>query len=138
VIGVPQLCGYKNVFARDPSSGKSCLERLAYLTLIPVSLRTIEVPESSFQFASGRSYRHSWIWNQRAKAECRYMTASVVERHSLHPKIRRFRHWNTSALLFFSLHRRPGSENLIPAPEKGDKSVKGVSRGLSVYLFARS
>src|SRR6267378_4272886 len=28
VIGVPQLCGNKNVFALDPSSGKSCLQRL--------------------------------------------------------------------------------------------------------------
>src|ERR1700683_481096 len=35
VIGVPQLCGDENVFARDPSSGKSCLQRPAYLALIP-------------------------------------------------------------------------------------------------------
>ena len=25
MIGVPQLCGDENVFARDPISGKSCL-----------------------------------------------------------------------------------------------------------------
>src|SRR5215469_12011172 len=42
MIGVPQLCGDKNVFARDPPGGKSCLQRYAYLTLVPVSLGTIE------------------------------------------------------------------------------------------------
>src|SRR4029077_4811176 len=35
VIGVPQLCGNKNVFARDPSSGKSCLQRPAYSRSFP-------------------------------------------------------------------------------------------------------
>src|SRR5271170_6682500 len=31
VIGVPQLCSNKNVFARDPSSDESCLQCPAYL-----------------------------------------------------------------------------------------------------------
>src|SRR6202045_3798174 len=57
VIGVPQLCGNKNVFARDPSSGKSCLQRLAHLALVPVSFRTIEVSKSGFQRISGSTYR---------------------------------------------------------------------------------
>src|ERR1700734_2833711 len=43
MIGVPQLRGNKDVFARDPSSGKSCLQRLAHLALVSVSFRTIEV-----------------------------------------------------------------------------------------------
>src|SRR5271157_2922477 len=34
VICVPQLCGNKNGFARDPSGGKSCLQRPAYLSLV--------------------------------------------------------------------------------------------------------
>ena len=63
VIGVPQLCGNKNVFARDPSSGKSCLQRPAYLALVPVSFRAIEVSKSGFQCVSGRSYRHGWVGN---------------------------------------------------------------------------
>src|SRR6516165_7582843 len=63
VIGVPQLCGNKNVFARDPSGGKPCLQRPAYLALVPVSFRAIEVPKSGFQRVSGRSYRHGWVGN---------------------------------------------------------------------------
>src|ERR1700738_2073766 len=39
MIGVPQLRGNKDVFASNTSSGKSCLQRLAYLALVPVSLR---------------------------------------------------------------------------------------------------
>src|SRR5215469_4836702 len=49
VIGVPQFCGNKNVFARDPSSGKSCLQPPAYLALVPVSFRAIEVSKSGLQ-----------------------------------------------------------------------------------------
>ena len=82
MIGVPQLCGNENVFARDTPSGKSCLQRLAYLALIPVSLRTIEVSKSGVQRVSGRSYGHGWVGNQGAEAECGHMAASVVERYS--------------------------------------------------------
>jgi uncharacterized membrane protein len=46
-LGVPQLCGNENVFACDPSSRESNLQRLAYLALVPVSLRAIEVSKSS-------------------------------------------------------------------------------------------
>src|ERR1700723_1803263 len=53
MIGVPQLCGNKDVFTRNPSSGKSCLQGLTHLTLVPVSLRTIEVSKPSFQRAPG-------------------------------------------------------------------------------------
>src|ERR1700756_3601005 len=60
VIGVPQLCGDKDVFARDPSSGKSCLQRAAHFSLVPVSFCAIEVSKSRFQCASGCSYRHGW------------------------------------------------------------------------------
>jgi hypothetical protein len=63
VIGIPQLCGNKDVFARDPSSGKSCLQRLAYLALVPVSFRTIEVSKSGFQRVSGSTYRRGRIGN---------------------------------------------------------------------------
>src|SRR5215468_9461049 len=63
VIVVPQLCGNKNVFARYPSSGKSCLQRPAYLALVPVSLCGIEVSKSGFQCVSGRSYRHGCVGN---------------------------------------------------------------------------
>src|SRR6516162_4805472 len=63
VIGVPQLCGNKNVFARDPYSGKSCLQRAAYLALVPVSFRAIEVSKSGFQRVSGRSYRYGCVGN---------------------------------------------------------------------------
>src|SRR5882757_7030504 len=56
VIGVPQLCRNKNVFARDPSGGKSRLQRRANLSLVPVSFRAIEVSKSGFQRVSGRTY----------------------------------------------------------------------------------
>src|SRR6516164_5059462 len=63
VIGVPQLCGYKNIFARDPSGGKPRLQRAADLALVPVSFRAIEVSKSGFQRVSGRSYRHGYVGN---------------------------------------------------------------------------
>jgi hypothetical protein len=63
VIGVPQLCGNKNVFARDPSSGKSCLQSPAYLALVPVPFRAIEVAKTGFECVSGRSYRNGWVGN---------------------------------------------------------------------------
>ena len=93
MIGVPQLCGNKNVFARDPFSGKSCLQRLAYLALVPVSFRAIEVSKSGFQCVSGRSYRHGCVGNEGAKAECGHVAGSVVERNSRQPKISTFNHW---------------------------------------------
>jgi hypothetical protein len=93
VIGVPQLCGYKYVFARDPSIGKSCLQRTAYLALVLVSFRTIEVSKSSFQCVSGRSYRRGRVGNQGAKAECGHMASTVVQWDFCHPQIGRFNHW---------------------------------------------
>src|SRR5271170_7747414 len=98
MIGVPQLCGNKDVFTRDPSGGKSCLQGLAHLALVPVSFRTIEVSKSGFQRASGSTYRRGRIGNQGAEPEHGHMTGPVVERHSRHPKIRRFDHDDTSAL----------------------------------------
>src|SRR6202007_1245057 len=86
------LCGNKNVFARDPSSGKSCLQRPAYLALVPVSFRAIEVSKSGFQCVSGRSFRHGGVGNQGAEAECGHMAAAVVERYCRQPEIRRFSH----------------------------------------------
>src|SRR5215469_1686444 len=104
MIGVPQLCGNKNVFARDPSSGKSCLQRRAYLPLVPVSFRAIEVSKSGLQRVSGRGYRHGCIGNQGAEAQCRDLTGSVVERNSRHPKIIRLNHWFTPpSYLAFSI-----------------------------------
>jgi hypothetical protein len=106
MIGVPQLCGDKDLFTRNPSSSKSYLQSLAHLTLVPVSLRAIEVSKSGFQCVSGCSYCYGCVRNQGAKAECGHRTAPVVERHFRQPKIRRFSHGNTSAL-FCILHRRP-------------------------------
>src|SRR5437763_14031830 len=39
MIRVPQLCGDEDVFSRNPSSGKSRLQRLAYFALVPVAFR---------------------------------------------------------------------------------------------------
>jgi hypothetical protein len=58
MIRVPQLCGNKDIFTRNPCSGKSCPQRLPHLTLVPVSFRAIEVSKSGFQCFSGRRYRH--------------------------------------------------------------------------------
>jgi hypothetical protein len=63
VIGVPQLCGDENIFARDVPCGKSCLQRPAYLALVSVSFRAIKVSKSGFQCVSGRSYRHGCVGN---------------------------------------------------------------------------
>src|SRR5580704_4649989 len=63
VIGVPQLCGDENVFARGFSSGKSCLQRPAYFALVSVSFRAIEMSKSGFQCVSSRSNRHGWVGN---------------------------------------------------------------------------
>jgi hypothetical protein len=61
VIRIPQLCGNKNVFARysstGPSTRESFLQRLAYLALVSVSFRAIEVSKSGFQCVFGCSYR---------------------------------------------------------------------------------
>jgi hypothetical protein len=99
MIGVPQFRGDKDVFARDSFSGKLRLQRLAYLALVPVSLRTIEVSKSGFQGVSGRGYGYSRIGNQGAETKCGHMAASIVERHFRHSKIRRSNHRNTSAVL---------------------------------------
>src|SRR5579863_3267222 len=96
MIGVPQLCGDKDVFPRKPSSGKSSLQSFAHLTLIPVTFRAIETSKSSFQRISGSSYGLGWIGNQGAEAEYGHMAGSVVERDSFRPKIRRFHHEDTS------------------------------------------
>jgi hypothetical protein len=63
VIGVPQLRGDENVFARDPYRGKSCLQRRANLALVAVSFRAIEVAESGFKCISRGGYRCGWVGN---------------------------------------------------------------------------
>jgi hypothetical protein len=99
MIGVPQLCGDKDVFTRDPAGGKSCLQGLAHLTLVLVSFRTIKVSKASFQSGPGSTYRHGWIGNEGAKPECGHLAGSVVERHSRRLKIRSFDHDETSQYL---------------------------------------
>src|ERR1700760_4358752 len=96
MIGVPQLGGDEDLLARDSSSCNSRLQRLAYLPLVAVSLRAIEVSKSGFQRISGGTYRHGCIWNQGAKPECGDTAGSVVERYSRIPKIRRFDHGDGS------------------------------------------
>jgi hypothetical protein len=86
------------------------LQRLAYLALVPVSFRAIEVSKSGFQSPPGRSDGHGWVGNQGAKAECGHLAASVIQRHSRPLKVRRFSHVHTSAL-FCVLHHRPKSKN---------------------------
>src|SRR5271155_2487370 len=99
MIGIPQFRCDEELLARNPCSGKSCLQRLSHLTLVPVSFRTIEVSKSNFQRVSGRTYRRGCIGNQGAKPEHRHMAHSVVERNSRSPKIRRFEHDETSLYL---------------------------------------
>jgi hypothetical protein len=109
MIGVPQLCGNKDVFTRNPSGGESSLQRLAYLMLVPVSFRTIEVSKSSFQRVSGSTYRRGCIGNQSAKSEYGYVAGSVAERHSCGSKIRRFDHDDISAVSRIQQHARIGN-----------------------------
>jgi hypothetical protein len=96
MIGVPQLCGNKNVFTRNPFSGEPSLQRFAHFTLVPVSFRTVEVSESSIQRVSGGAYRRGCIRNQGAKAEYGQLAGSVIKRHPFRPKIRRVDHNDTS------------------------------------------
>jgi hypothetical protein len=92
MIGVPQFCSDEDVLARNPSSGKSCLQGLAYLALVAVSFRTVEVAKSGFQRVGGSTYRRGCIGDQGAKSEYGHMAGSVVERHLCSPKIGRFDH----------------------------------------------
>src|ERR1700733_11406870 len=78
VIGVPQLCGDKNIFARDPPSGEACMQRRAYLALVAVSFRAIEVSKSGFECSPGSGYRNGWIGNQGAEAERGDLAGSLV------------------------------------------------------------
>jgi hypothetical protein len=80
VIGIPHFCGDEDVVPRDPQSGKSCLQCLAYLALVPVSLCAVKVSKSGFQCVSGRSYCYGFIGNQGAKAECGHLADSVIQR----------------------------------------------------------
>src|ERR1700691_6298583 len=43
MIGIPQCCCDEDVLARNASSGKSRLQGLAHLALVPVSFRTVDV-----------------------------------------------------------------------------------------------
>jgi hypothetical protein len=92
VIGVPQLCGDENFFARNVFSSESCLQRAAYFALVPVALGAIEVSKSGLQRISGRSYGHGWVRNQRAEAERGDLAGSVAEWNSRHPQINRPNH----------------------------------------------
>src|SRR5947209_18456003 len=105
MVGVPQLRGNENIFARDPPSDESYLQGLAYLALVPVALCTIEVSKSRFQRACGSAYRRRGIGNQGAKPEYGHMARSIVEPHSHTPKIRRFDHDGTSAVSRVEHHR---------------------------------
>jgi hypothetical protein len=69
MIGIPQFGGDEDVLARNPSSGKSRLQGLAHLTLVAVSLRTIEVAKSSFERVLSSSYCRGCIGDQGAKSE---------------------------------------------------------------------
>jgi hypothetical protein len=93
MVGVPQLRGNKNVLSRDPISGKSGLQRLPYLSLVPVSFRAIEVSKSGVQCVSCRGSRQGSVGNEAAEAEGGHVARSVVERHSRQPKISTFNHW---------------------------------------------
>jgi hypothetical protein len=110
MVGVPQLRGNKNVFTRDPISGKPCLQRLAYLALVPVSFCAIEVSKSRVQRVSGCSSRQGWVGNQSTEAERGHVASSMVERHSRHPQIRRkngrFNHGYTSSNFAFCINAR--------------------------------
>jgi hypothetical protein len=77
--------------------GKACLQGLAHLILVAVSLGAIEVSKAGFECASGGAYCHGGIGNQGAEAEHGYLAGSVRERQSLRPQIRRFDHDESSA-----------------------------------------
>src|SRR6202167_5041837 len=77
MIGIPQFCCDEDVLARNPLSGKSCLQGLAYLTLVPVSFRTVDVSKSGFQCVSGSIYRRGCIEDQGAKSKYGHMPGSV-------------------------------------------------------------
>jgi hypothetical protein len=113
MIRVPQLCGNKDVFTREPSGGNSCLQGLAHLTLVPISFRTIEVSKSGFQRVSGSTHRRGCISNKGAKPEYGHLAESVVERHSRIPKIRRFDHDDSSTLSRVQHHRSDSRTFLI-------------------------
>src|SRR5882672_1931297 len=89
MVGVPQLRGDKEILPRDCAGRESCLQRFTYLSLIPISLGTIEVSKSGFQGAPGRTSRLGRVRGQRAKAESRHLSDSEAERYSFKSKFRR-------------------------------------------------
>ncbi len=89
MVGVPQLRGDKEILPRNRAGRESCLQRFTYLSLIPISLGTIEVSKSGLQGAPGRKSRLGRIWDQRAKAESRNLSASEIERDFFKSKFSR-------------------------------------------------
>jgi hypothetical protein len=90
VIGVPQLCGHKDFFACDPSGGEVCLQRLAYLALVPVSFRATLRPASppEVKKLDARPQKKTWGLPETAHGICNgcdiIITIRVFERSRLH------------------------------------------------------
>jgi hypothetical protein len=89
MVGIPEFCGDKEIFPRDSAGRESCLQCFTDLPFIPISLGAIEVSKSSFQGAPGRTSGLGRVWDQRAKAESRNLSASEVERYSFKSKFGR-------------------------------------------------
>ena len=92
--------------------------------------------ETGFQSTSGRSDRHGWVGNQGAKAECGYLAASVIQRHSRHSKIRGFSHQQTSeqSKVWMSGPRKRRRLLKVFGPGHQKQQTEAVTNGASSSL----
>jgi hypothetical protein len=81
MIRVPQLGSNKDVFAGNASGDESGLQRLTHLAFVPVTFRTVEVPESGFQRIPDSIDRLSRIRDERAKPEQGHMKGVIYRSH---------------------------------------------------------
>ncbi len=79
MIGVPQLCGDKDVLPPNRPRLEKFLHRLANRFFIAVALRAIEMSESHFQGCLHRLFGLDRIRDERAKPDRRHGARSIVE-----------------------------------------------------------
>jgi hypothetical protein len=75
MVGVPQLRCDEEVIPSDRASGEHLLERIANFALVPVSFRTIEMPEAGFQRISGGVPGRGGVGDQGPETECGNLTS---------------------------------------------------------------
>jgi hypothetical protein len=79
MIGVPQLCGDKDILPPNRACLENFLHRLANRFFIAVALRAIEMSESHFQGCLRRLFGPNRIRDERAKPDGGDRAGSIVK-----------------------------------------------------------